>query len=212
MTEALSGGRLVRSWSTSSGRCAAGGGPSCCCAAASSSSRGGLLALGAGFVGAAGIQVQSRVGHRIPHRDPRRSLRRSWRSGSSGRLRRRVTDLQVALYVEEHEPSLQAAILSAVDIGATTGAGGAARRAARSFSTGWSSRRSRSAGRFRAAATSAAWRSGGTTWCSARWPRSPRCCSSSARVLPPGRVGAARPVAQRRGGQPVRDQGRRQAT
>jgi hypothetical protein len=37
-------------------------------------------------------------------------------------LRRRVTDLQVALYIEEHEPSLQAAILSAVDIGATTGA------------------------------------------------------------------------------------------
>jgi hypothetical protein len=39
-------------------------------------------------------------------------------------LGRRVTDLQVALYVEEHEPSLQAAILSAVDLGAvsTTGA------------------------------------------------------------------------------------------
>src|SRR5262245_30722311 len=33
-------------------------------------------------------------------------------------LRRRVSDLQVALYVEEHEPSLQAAILSAVDLGA----------------------------------------------------------------------------------------------
>ena len=38
-------------------------------------------------------------------------------------LRRRVTDLQVALYVEEHEPSLQAAILSAVDIGAASAAG-----------------------------------------------------------------------------------------
>ena len=37
-------------------------------------------------------------------------------------MRRRVSDLQVALYVEEHEPSLQAAILSAVDAGAT-GAG-----------------------------------------------------------------------------------------
>ena len=35
-------------------------------------------------------------------------------------LRRRVTDLQVALYVEEHEPSLQAAILSAVDLGAVS--------------------------------------------------------------------------------------------
>jgi hypothetical protein len=34
-------------------------------------------------------------------------------------LRRQVTDLQVALYIEEQEPSLQAAILSAVDAGAT---------------------------------------------------------------------------------------------
>ena len=33
-------------------------------------------------------------------------------------LSRRVSDMQVALYLEEHEPSLQAAILSAVDIGA----------------------------------------------------------------------------------------------
>ena len=33
-------------------------------------------------------------------------------------LRRRVTDMQVALYVEEHEPKLQAAILSAVEVGA----------------------------------------------------------------------------------------------
>src|SRR5688572_18982625 len=32
-------------------------------------------------------------------------------------LRRRVSDLQVALYIEEHEPQLQAAILSAVDLG-----------------------------------------------------------------------------------------------
>jgi hypothetical protein len=35
-------------------------------------------------------------------------------------LGRKVSDLQVALYVEEHEPSLQAAILSAVDIGAAS--------------------------------------------------------------------------------------------
>src|SRR5262245_3018388 len=33
-------------------------------------------------------------------------------------LRRRVSDMQVALYLEEHEPSLQAAILSVVDVGA----------------------------------------------------------------------------------------------
>ncbi len=31
-------------------------------------------------------------------------------------MRRRVSDMQVALYVEEHEPSLQAAILAAVDV------------------------------------------------------------------------------------------------
>jgi hypothetical protein len=36
-------------------------------------------------------------------------------------LRKRVSDEQVALYVEEHEPSLQAALLSAVDIGAVSG-------------------------------------------------------------------------------------------
>jgi hypothetical protein len=36
-------------------------------------------------------------------------------------LRKRVSDLQVALYVEEHEPSLQQAILSAVDAGGTGG-------------------------------------------------------------------------------------------
>ena len=39
-------------------------------------------------------------------------------------MRRRVSDMQVALFIEEHEPSLQAAILSAVDAGAT-GAGAA---------------------------------------------------------------------------------------
>jgi hypothetical protein len=35
-------------------------------------------------------------------------------------LGRRVSDLQVALYVEEREPSLQAAILAAVDVGGTS--------------------------------------------------------------------------------------------
>src|SRR5260221_11444266 len=38
-------------------------------------------------------------------------------------LRRRVTDMQVALYVEEHDPSLQAAILSAVEVGAPSAPG-----------------------------------------------------------------------------------------
>lgn len=36
-------------------------------------------------------------------------------------MRRRVNDMQVALYVEEHEPSLQAAILSAVDVSRPAG-------------------------------------------------------------------------------------------
>src|SRR5207344_2530724 len=34
-------------------------------------------------------------------------------------LRRKVSDMQVALYVEEHDRSLQAAILSAVEVGGT---------------------------------------------------------------------------------------------
>src|SRR5579871_445241 len=38
-------------------------------------------------------------------------------------LRRRVSDMQVALYVEEHDPKLQAAILSAVEVGATHSSG-----------------------------------------------------------------------------------------
>jgi hypothetical protein len=38
-------------------------------------------------------------------------------------MRRRVSDLQVALYVEEHEPKLQAAILAAVDIGGASASG-----------------------------------------------------------------------------------------
>src|SRR5215471_13536906 len=33
-------------------------------------------------------------------------------------LRRQVTDMQVALYIDEHDPKLQAAMLSAVEIGA----------------------------------------------------------------------------------------------
>lgn len=38
-------------------------------------------------------------------------------------LRRRVTDMQVALYIEEHDPKLQAAMLSAVEVGAAHPAG-----------------------------------------------------------------------------------------
>ena len=38
-------------------------------------------------------------------------------------LRREVTDMQVALYIEEHDPKLQAAMLSAVEVGAAHPAG-----------------------------------------------------------------------------------------
>ena len=53
-------------------------------------------------------------------------------------LRRRVSDVQVALFVEEHEPSLQAAILSAVDAGASPIAGkNASARATTSAGARW---------------------------------------------------------------------------
>ena len=93
--------------------------------------------------------------------------------------RRRVSDLQVALYVEEHEPSLQAAILSAVDIGAAlpTPARSTCRR---SSSTSWSRRPSRRPGRLTAAGRSAAQamqRQRGRARHARR--RSARCCWSS---------------------------------
>ena len=75
-------------------------------------------------------------------RSSSRLRRAAGRSGWSGRCGRRVSDLQVALYVEEHEPSLQAAILSAVDIGATAAPSGQP-TCRRSSSTSWSSRPSR---------------------------------------------------------------------
>ena len=82
---------------------------------------GGLLALTLGVLGSSGATVQSVVGHRVPHRVSRRRSSALVALWLVRPLRRRVTDLQVALYVEEHEPSLQAAMLSAVDVGATSG-------------------------------------------------------------------------------------------
>jgi hypothetical protein len=55
-------------------------------------------------------------------------------------LRRKVSDEQVALYLEEHEPSLQATLLSAVE----TSRNGS-RRSPRRWSARWSNRRSRRA-------------------------------------------------------------------
>jgi len=56
-------------------------------------------------------------------------------------LRRRVNDMQVALYVEEYDPSLQAAILSAVESAAAGNP--ALKRFRRSSSIGSWSRRSK---------------------------------------------------------------------
>ncbi len=78
---------------------------------------------------------------------------------------RRVTDLQVALYVEEHEPSLQAAILSAVDIGAASEAGTSRRAAGHRRQAGRAGRREvpddrgRQGGRPRVACGVTPWRS-----------------------------------------------------
>ena len=62
----------------------------------------------------AGLQVQPDVGHGAARRDRGRSSSALLAFWLLRPLRKRVTDQQVALYVEEHEPSLQAAILSAV--------------------------------------------------------------------------------------------------
>ena len=81
---------------------------------------GGLLALALASWGLQALKfsTQSVIGLRIAVFTIFAALVAWWFARP---FRRRVTDLQVALYVEEHEPSLQAAILSAVDAGAITG-------------------------------------------------------------------------------------------
>ena len=83
--------------------------------------RGALAVAGIGF----GLFLARRLRHgvgtvqrRLDPRRPRRAARRPRRLGvlvPVRPLRRRVTDEQVALYLEEHEPSLQATLLSAVE-------------------------------------------------------------------------------------------------
>ena len=68
-----------------------------------------------------------------------------------GRCCARVTDEQVAMYLEEHEPSLEAAIISAVE---AERAG--SRRSRRRWCASWSRTRWRSAARSRTAAASSA--------------------------------------------------------
>ena len=88
------------------------------CAAASSSSSARLLALALASYGlqATKFSPTSVTGLRVATCS--RRSRRCVALWLVRPLRRRVSDMQVALYVEEHEPSLQAAILSAVDVGA----------------------------------------------------------------------------------------------
>ena len=84
---------------------------------------------------------------RLDHRVARRAAR--WRSSPSvfwflvRPLRRQVSDEQVALYLEEHEPSLQATLLSAVEASRSRQPPNRRRWSAR-----WSSRRSRRASRM----------------------------------------------------------------
>ncbi len=119
-------------------------------------------------------------------------------------LRRRVTDLQVALYVEEHEPSLQAAILSAVDLGAVSPEGHQRRRAAgHRREAGLAGGGARPDDRRRQV--------GRPPWFTAARPR-PRVPGGSYRASPrrrsrvpaPGRVGAARAREESRGRQSLR--------
>ena len=180
---------------------------SCCCAAASSCSAARSLALALASCGLQAYKFSpaSVIGFRIAIFTRVRAARR--RSGSSGRCGRRVTDLQVALYVEEHEPSLQAAILSAVDIGATS------RRRRRPtcppvISTRWSSRPSRRPDDSRAAGASAARPSGAAAIALGTLAAVGRAAARRRSGVPPsGRVGAARAVTQRGSRQPVRHQG-----
>ena len=105
-------------------------------------------------------------------------------------LMRRATDEQVALYLEEHEPSLQAAIISAVEARPRRHAGLAAYSAALVGSS--SSRRSTSARRSKAAAASSARRCGVTARRSPRSPSSRVALFVLGPALPaPRAVGAA---------------------
>ena len=92
-------------------------------------------------------------------------------------LMRNATDEQVALYLEEHEPSLQAAIISAVEAG--RGQGELALLGVTRTAAG-ASRRSRSAARSRAAGVSSGGACGATAprWRRLRSRRSRCSCSA----------------------------------
>ena len=172
---------------------------SCCCAARVVVVGGALLALVA-RVAAASQALQfspaSIIAFRIAHlRACSPALVALWFVRP---LRRRVTDAQVALYLEEHEPSLEAAILSAVDVGATAPAI-AQRRAAASRRASWSSRRSSSAAPIDDGRGDRARRPMRRYARRARRARRrrPRCCSSlGPAFLRQGAVGAARRLAR----------------
>ena len=115
-------------------------------------------------------------------------------------LRRRVTDAQVAMYLEECDPTLEAAIISAVEATSGGGSGGRTRRA---WSRSSSSRPSSSAARSITGARSSARRSSVTR---RRSPSSP-LRRAAHRVRPgvpaPRSVRAPRHLAQRRSVEPL---------
>ena len=95
-----------------------------------------------------GASLQPDRHHRVPHHRACR-LRRAGLAFLARPLRRRVTDGQVALYLEENDPTLEAAILSAIEATSdSTHLEGSLAAPGRASS---SSRRSRSAARSRTA-------------------------------------------------------------
>ena len=69
-------------------------------------------------------EVHDRVDRRGAHRSARLVLAAALCFFVVRPLRRQVTDEQVALYLEEHEPSLQATLLSAVEASRSGDSGG----------------------------------------------------------------------------------------
>ena len=116
-------------------------------------------------------------------------------------LRRQVSDLQVALYVEEHEPSMQAAILSAVDVSTASETRRARRAAGHSRSDGRAGGREgpHDSGRTHGRPEEHAALHDGARGCRGHRPRAR---DGRPRVHPPGRGGALQ-ADQRRSREPV---------
>ena len=119
-------------------------------------------------------------------------------------LRRRVSDMQVALYVEEYDPSLQAAILSAVEIGGGGPPGAQEIPAGHHRSTRRAGHREVPGTRRRQGRRP----SGHPTVrdrVDERLRRHAPAAGRRSRIPAPGRLGASRALPQRGSRQPVRD-------